>query len=238
MCVYSLLLPRQQRLPLPRRRLDLAGSSRGFRSGRERLPSPGSLPLAKRGRFARASSSRGRPEASSAALLSGTWAEHPARFSGGRARGSSALARLRRPGVSSLPGRRRLISAQSTIRRPPCVRSRRAGRRGCRSAGATGARPEHQRRARGRRPTRSSSSCHTAGAISAFVSAKPRAATPRTRPPRSPSHHSRGADGTCRRARGFGCVHPSWAFPHAGRSAPRQCFALAGAEYSATRSYC
>jgi hypothetical protein len=121
-------------------------------------------------------------------------------------------------------------------RRPPCVGSRRAGRRGCRSAGATGARPEHQRRARGRRPTRSSSSCHTGGAISAFVSAKPHGATPRTRPPRSPSHHSRGADGTCRRARGFGCVRRSWAFPLAGRSSPRQCFALAGAECSATQS--
>jgi hypothetical protein len=144
--------------------------------------------------------------------------------------------RLRRPGASCLPGRRRLISAQSTIRRPPCGRSRRTGRCGCRSTGATGARPEHRRRARGRRPTRSSSSCHTGGAISAFVSAKPRAATPRTRPPRSPSHHSRGADGTCRRARGFGCVRRSWAFPLAGRSSPRQCFALAGAECSATQS--
>jgi hypothetical protein len=69
-----------------------------------------------------------------------------------------------------------------------------------------------------------------------LVSAKPRAATPRTRPPRSPSHHSRGADGTCRRARGFGCVRRSSAFPLARRSSPRQCFALAGAECSATRS--
>ena len=109
---------------------------------------PGSLPLAKRGRFARASSFRWRPEASSAALLSGTWAERPARCSGGPARDSSALVRMRRPGASCLPGRPRLISAQSTIRRPRCVGSRRAGRRGCRSAGATGARPEHQRRAR------------------------------------------------------------------------------------------
>jgi hypothetical protein len=236
MCVHSLLLPRQQRLRLPHRQPGTRGSSRGFRSGRKRLPSPGSLPLAKRGRFARASSFRGRPEASWAALLSGTWAERPARCSGGPTFGSSALARSRRPGASCLPGHRRLISAQSTIRRPPCGRSRRAGRRGCRSAGATGARPEHQRRARGRRPTRSSSSCHTAGAISAFVSARPRAATPRTRPPRSLSHHSRGAVGTCRRARGFGCVRRSSVFPLARRSSPRQCFALAGAECSATRS--
>jgi hypothetical protein len=100
-------------LAASRRQPGTRGSSRGFGSGRERLPSPGSLPLAKRGRFARASSFRGRPEASSAALSSGTWAERPARCSGGPARGSSALARLRPVGYVNPSGGWKRLGAES-----------------------------------------------------------------------------------------------------------------------------
>jgi hypothetical protein len=43
--LYSSPLPRQQRLRLPRRQPGTRGSSRGFGSGRERLPSPARCPL-------------------------------------------------------------------------------------------------------------------------------------------------------------------------------------------------
>jgi hypothetical protein len=42
--LYSSPLPRQQRLRLPRRQPGTRGSSRGFGSGRERLPSPLAAP--------------------------------------------------------------------------------------------------------------------------------------------------------------------------------------------------
>jgi hypothetical protein len=73
MGVYSLPLPRQQRLRLPVVSLELAGHPVDSGAAESGCRAPARCPC-EAGRFARASCFRGRPEASSAAVLSGTWA--------------------------------------------------------------------------------------------------------------------------------------------------------------------